>query len=541
MALFAKKPGSGKVTCYFCTDNGVSTRILNGRFNSEPKRCKSVSLSAKRSVFTLELNCSISERNVNFLKIKSGIPNSVNSTVISRNSFEAMASAFIAARNHNEGWDRAGVARAVAAQKAAGNARNEREERDGETSMTSMVSDAIEKVTGLDIDGDGQIGALPRPKLFKSGSKTDLSQDKGLQSPNGRQAAATQELRKSSSSSSVQAPWDSAWGPMPSPEEAIYEGQVEVQGVYDKMTWKSRYAMLTKDRLLFSRKDRKSMDADGDGQLSYEEMRRHMADMIDLNDIDLATEHLQILCQSDDHRENAADQEGLSPNTGCGHEKMPPVTLLMPSGCFSKQMERRSFQVPTVQDGFNNGRVYEILCETPEERDKWVCNIHSAVLAHRQRLELQLYNTRWKRMQHSLRTVYEGNAAQMVVALLITSNFVINCIAFELLPEEGTSTGKVFHDLEVAFNYLFLAELIFNLAAHWFVDFFCNGWNVFDFIVVIMSTAAMAFPMLPGLSLLRLVRVVRVVKLFKQLQRCEYTHTHTHAHTHTHTYCKLGE
>jgi hypothetical protein len=51
----------------------------------------------------------------------------------------------------------------------------------------------------------------------------------------------------------------------------------------------------------------------------------------------------------------------------------------------------------------------------------------------------------------------------------------------------------------VIFNYLFLAELIFNLAANWFVDFFRNGWNVFDFIVVLLSTAAMAFPMLPGM------------------------------------------
>ena len=420
-----------------------------------------------------------------------------------------MASAFIAARNNNGGWDRAGVARAeksayerLAAQKAAESARNEREKSDG--SMTSMI-DAIEKVTGLDIDGDGQIGAPPRPKSW---SKTDSSQDEGRQ-------AATQVLN-----TSVQAPWDAAWGPMPSPEEAIYEGQVDVQGVYDKMTWKSRFAILTKDRLLFSRKDRKSMDADGDGQLSFEEMRRHMADMIDLNDIVL--EHLQTRRQSDDHRENAADQEGLSPSTSRGHDKMSPVpsSVLAPSesAFFSKQMELRRFQVPTVKGGFNNGRVYEILCDTPEERDKWVCHVHSAVVAHRQRLELQLYNTRWKRMQHALRTVYEGSAAQMVVALLITSNFLINCVAFELLPEEGTSTGNLFHNLEVAFNYLFLAELIFNLAAHWFVDFFCNGWNVFDFIVVITSTAAMAFPRLPGLSLLRLVRVVRVVKLFKQLQ-----------------------
>jgi hypothetical protein len=30
--------------------------------------------------------------------------------------------------------------------------------------------------------------------------------------------------------------WDAACSPMPSPAEAIYEGQVKIQGVYDKMT-----------------------------------------------------------------------------------------------------------------------------------------------------------------------------------------------------------------------------------------------------------------------------------------------------------------
>ncbi len=43
----------GKVTCFSATDNGVSTELKTVRFNLEPKRCKSVSLSAKRSVSTL--------------------------------------------------------------------------------------------------------------------------------------------------------------------------------------------------------------------------------------------------------------------------------------------------------------------------------------------------------------------------------------------------------------------------------------------------------------------------------------------------------
>ena len=54
MALFAKKnlaPQKSRVISG--TDNEFPQELKTVRFNSEPKRCKSVSLSAKRSVFTL--------------------------------------------------------------------------------------------------------------------------------------------------------------------------------------------------------------------------------------------------------------------------------------------------------------------------------------------------------------------------------------------------------------------------------------------------------------------------------------------------------
>jgi len=53
MTLFAKKPGCGRVTCFCGTDNEFPQELKTVRFNLEPKRCKSVSLSTKRSVFTL--------------------------------------------------------------------------------------------------------------------------------------------------------------------------------------------------------------------------------------------------------------------------------------------------------------------------------------------------------------------------------------------------------------------------------------------------------------------------------------------------------
>ena len=54
MALFAKNPGSaGKSRVFAPRMMGFPQELKTVRFNSEPKRYKSVSLSAKRSVFTL--------------------------------------------------------------------------------------------------------------------------------------------------------------------------------------------------------------------------------------------------------------------------------------------------------------------------------------------------------------------------------------------------------------------------------------------------------------------------------------------------------
>jgi hypothetical protein len=152
---------------------------------------------------------------------------------------------------------------------------------------------------------------------------------------------------------------------------------------------------------------------------------------------------------------------------------------IMHSSISKRHELRRSFKLHTVKGGFSNGRVYEFRCSSAEQRDMWISQIRSAVLAYNRTCERELYNTRWKRTQYRLRVVYEGHNAQVVVAVLITGNFLLNCVAFELLPEDGSSTAKLFDRLEVVFNFLFLAELLFNLAAHWLVDFFTNAWNVF--------------------------------------------------------------
>ena len=184
----------------------------------------------------------------------------------------------------------------------------------------------------------------------------------------------------------------------------------------------------------------------------------------------------------------------------------------------TRELQRCCFDIHTVVGGFNSGRTYTLRTDSHEKRDAWIDALRTAISDAREVDELLRYRTWPARVQRDLRAMYHTSTAQMLIALLIVTNFLINVVNFELLPEEGSQDDAIFNYLEYAFNALFLTELVFNLTAHWFFEFFGNGWNVFDLFVVIVSCAAMFVPHLPGVSLLRLIRVVRVLKLFKQMR-----------------------
>ena len=47
--------------------------------------------------------------------------------------------------------------------------------------------------------------------------------------------------------------------------------------------------------------------------------------------------------------------------------------------------------------------------------------------------------------------------------------------------------------------------------------FWGDGWNVFDFCVVVISIISLAVPSLPALNVLRLIRIFKMVRLFRKL------------------------
>ena len=112
-----------------------------------------------------------------------------------------------------------------------------------------------------------------------------------------------------------------------------------------------------------------------------------------------------------------------------------------------------------------------------------------------------------------------------MVALLILSNFIFNIVEKQLWPSgskhvrHGMSYARRFHAAELAFNIFFTIELVFNMYGHWFIAFWSSGWNIFDFVTVVISWLLQSGIQLPpSLALLRCVRALRVFRLFKRVE-----------------------
>ena len=90
----------------------------------------------------------------------------------------------------------------------------------------------------------------------------------------------------------------------------------------------------------------------------------------------------------------------------------------------------------------------------------------------------------------------------------------------ELLPEGGSDADILFQRIDDFFTWIFFLEVLLNLAANWFSNFFHDGWSCFDLLVVTVSMIAY---FLPGdssgpMKSIRLMRAFRVMRLFGRLQ-----------------------
>jgi len=121
------------------------------------------------------------------------------------------------------------------------------------------------------------------------------------------------------------------------------------------------------------------------------------------------------------------------------------------------------------------------------------------------------------RFQPQVRGFYESPRTQMAVAALIMLNFLCNIVEKEVDPQgiHGKPTWRVF---EHVFNAIFLLELLINSYGRWLRDFWCDNWNIFDVVVVVVGCISFFQELEGPLKLLRTLRALRVLKLFKRIK-----------------------
>lgn len=121
-------------------------------------------------------------------------------------------------------------------------------------------------------------------------------------------------------------------------------------------------------------------------------------------------------------------------------------------------------------------------------------------------------------MSETLRRVVEGEGFQRAVIALIMINGV--AMGLETWAALRVPWGWAFDGANLAVQALFCVELAMRIGAHGRrpLEFFKDGWNVFDFLVVALSLLPAAGPLATVARLARVLRVGRLISGLPELR-----------------------
>ena len=180
----------------------------------------------------------------------------------------------------------------------------------------------------------------------------------------------------------------------------------------------------------------------------------------------------------------------------------------------SRQLQQGAEKIMGAQEVI--GKIRD-QCDDDPMSTAWTAHEMTAYSGFCQRLSKVL-------KQESARRTYENVYVQWFIAGLILGNFITNIVEKEIDPW-NYHYPKQWVKIELAWNTIFVIELVWNMWGHWYSSlripghFLCSGWNIFDTIVVSVSLPSMSGTELPpGTDNLRIVRAFRVFRLFNRIK-----------------------
>ena len=126
-------------------------------------------------------------------------------------------------------------------------------------------------------------------------------------------------------------------------------------------------------------------------------------------------------------------------------------------------------------------------------------------------------SAQWQTLQSRFMQIRDNKIFEwFVIAVIITSSIVIGAKTYDIPP----GILGVLAVLDVAVTLFFLIEILIRMAAEpRFWDFFKKGWNVFDFIIVVVSLIPINDSEYALLArLLRLFRVLRLISFIPEMR-----------------------
>eukprot|EP00798_Chlamydomonas_sp_ICE-L_P001589 gene1589-32977_t len=153
------------------------------------------------------------------------------------------------------------------------------------------------------------------------------------------------------------------------------------------------------------------------------------------------------------------------------------------------------------------------------EQQEWLA-IQKIVVACKLKTPYKPPTHRLRRMVFTF--IYSSCAETAIFTIILLNVFTM----FLYHYDQGPVWDTVLLSANIVFTSVFTAEMLLKWIAIGLPQYFKEGWNIFDFIVVIIAIAGILLDLLTtvqfsALSLLRIFRVVRIFKLVPRLKQLQ--------------------
>ena len=175
------------------------------------------------------------------------------------------------------------------------------------------------------------------------------------------------------------------------------------------------------------------------------------------------------------------------------------------------------FSIQTREWGPLGGKTIYLRCSTELECDSWVKQLRSEVKKALRRSDSEENMQKLANARLSLQKAYNSTGMQVIAALVMLGGFSTRIAESAILPNEPANgqLERAFWIIDLVFIALYGADLLLNFAAHCFIPFFLDGWNVYDLLVVSLSIASLCVDVLPGFSILRCLRLLKIAGIYQ--------------------------